>query len=120
MAKAFTGMLPFNKPSSQVEAKPLPSNGTITSEKAADERSATKTAMERLMILSVLQLSPNGLTDAQIQYETGIDQNAERPRRWQLVRDGLVKDSGLTRIWGAHKESTVWVLVSEPQQKGAA
>jgi len=98
----------FNKPSSQVEAKPLPSNGTITSEKAAESVDPTTARAQRQRILDLLIQHPEGLTDGQIEDMTGIDDNAVRPRRWQLVRDGLVFNSGETRVYGMHKAAVVW------------
>lgn len=103
------------KPSQQIEANPLPHNGTETSRRAAERVTAESAGSQRARILDALMQCPEGLTDAQIQENTGITPDAERPRRWQLVRDGLVRDSGRTRKYGLHDDAVVWVAVEGNQ-----
>lgn len=51
-----------------------------------------------------------GMTDEEIQ-ACGIVANTQRPRRVELVRAGLVRDSGRTRKTASGAESVVWVAV---------
>jgi len=50
-----------------------------------------------------------GCTDEELQVEF-TNANTERPRRIELVRMGLVKDSGRTRETSSGRKATVWVL----------
>lgn len=86
-----------------------PHNGTPTSKAAAEKVSRESAVSQRSRIMDALEQHPDGLTDAQIQDLTGIDQNGQRPRRWQLVNDGLVADSGRKRKYGLHEEAVVWI-----------
>lgn len=64
----------------------------------------------RRRVLDHLKACPNeGCTDEEIQIETGIDANTERPRRVELVRMGLVVDSGKTRQTKSGRWAAVWI-----------
>lgn len=51
-----------------------------------------------------------GVTDQQIYLLTGLDENTVRPRRNELMNDGWIVDSGLTRPTPSGKAAVVWVL----------
>ena len=52
-----------------------------------------------------------GATDEEIQ--TGLDMNpsTQRPRRVELVDQGLLEDSGRTRLTRSRRSAVVWVAV---------
>jgi hypothetical protein len=50
-----------------------------------------------------------GLTDEQILQRSGLGPNTARPRRIDLTRMGLVRDSGRTRKTASGRPATVWV-----------
>lgn len=52
-----------------------------------------------------------GATDEELQDLLQMNPNTERPRRVELVRMGLVRDSGLTRTTRSGRKATVWVAV---------
>lgn len=54
-----------------------------------------------------------GMTDEEIQRGLAMDPSTERPRRIELVRKGLVMDSGRTRRTTSGRQATVWVAVEE-------
>ena len=65
--------------------------GKAETSKDAAELAATVAASQARRILAVLRAAPEGLTDKEIQRETGIDGNSERPRRSQLEKDGYIR-----------------------------
>ena len=52
-----------------------------------------------------------GLTDEECVEVTGMSPSTVRPRRIELVRDGLLMDSGMTRKTRANRAATIWVSV---------
>ena len=50
-----------------------------------------------------------GATDQELQDALNMDPSTERPRRVDLVKRGLVKDSGSTRLTRSGRKATVWV-----------
>ncbi len=58
----------------------------------------------RLKVLEHLRQCPVGATDREIQEALSMAGSTQRPRRIELVADGLVRDSGVRR-----NRSTVWV-----------
>ena len=81
--------------------------GSDTSLQAARHMGAkpTRVTGDRQRILNVL-LS-GGKTDAEIQEILGLSGSTERPRRGELVQQGLVVDSGERR-----DRSSVWALAT--------
>jgi hypothetical protein len=54
-----------------------------------------------------------GATDEEVQTALNLRVQSETPRRVELVRDGLVHDSGSTRQTSSDKPATVWVASSK-------
>jgi hypothetical protein len=82
-------------------------NGSVTSAKAADSLGpATLNAMQR-RVLELLQATPDGLTDEEIQTRLGMNPSTQRPRRIELARRGLVVEAG-TRRTASGRMATVW------------
>lgn len=50
-----------------------------------------------------------GLTDNEMQFILHMNPSTQRPRRVELVRAGLVVDSGKTRLTPSGKRAVVWV-----------
>jgi hypothetical protein len=81
--------------------------GSQTSNDAADSLDApTLNAMQR-RVLEVLQATPDGLTDEEMQTRLGMNPSTQRPRRIELARRGLVVEAG-TRRAASGRLATVW------------
>lgn len=83
--------------------------GSATSKAAAD-RALPKAGTKRAMVLECIKRHPIGLTDEQIQWQLDMPANTQRPRRVELVKAGLVKDSGKTRLTEGGDLAVVWVV----------
>ena len=58
-----------------------------------------------------------GLTDAELEAETGLKGSTQRPRRIELVAAGLVEDSGQTRKTEGGNFAVVWRVSTGPNQQ---
>lgn len=56
-------------------------------------------------------LAAGPMTDEQIQHALSMNPSTERPRRVELVRSGLVRDSGQRAKTSSGRLATVWVAV---------
>lgn len=70
---------------------------------------ASKTSELRERILANLRVT-GPATDEQIQERLSLDPSTERPRRVELVKQGLVVDSGKTRLTRSRRPATVWTV----------
>jgi len=78
-----------------------------TSAAAADSLDGdTLNAMQR-RVLELLQATPGGLTDEEMQRRLGMIPSTQRPRRIELARRGLVVADG-TRKASSGRWATVW------------
>ena len=58
-----------------------------------------------------------GVTDDELFMELPTDnQSSIRPRRIELVRAGLVKDSGRKRKTSSGRQATVWIINESPSK----
>jgi transcription initiation factor IIE alpha subunit len=81
--------------------------GSITSAQAADSLGpATLNAMQR-RVLELLQATPEGLTDEEMQKRLGMNPSTQRPRRIELARRGLIVTGG-TRKTASGRSADVW------------
>jgi predicted ArsR family transcriptional regulator len=81
--------------------------GSQTSAAAADSLDApTLNAMQR-RVLEVLQATPDGLTDEEMQTRLGMNPSTQRPRRIELARRGMVVEAG-TRKTASGRMAVVW------------
>jgi hypothetical protein len=78
-----------------------------TSEAAADAIKP-KAPGGRQRVLQALRDSAYGLTDEELQDMLHMNPSTQRPRRVELVRMGLVRNSGRTRKTRAGLSATVW------------
>jgi transcription initiation factor IIE alpha subunit len=84
-------------------------------------REALESLPERVLrdqhraILSALttRTLSEGMTDEEIQAATGLNPNAVRPRRGELVEAGYLRESGLTRRTASGRRATVWTLTGK-------
>ncbi len=87
-------------------------SGSETS-KAAAEKAKPNAASQRARVLKLITEScwrdDPGLTDEEIQDRLGLTGNTQRPRRMELLKTGVVKDSGRTRKTKSGREAVVWV-----------
>jgi hypothetical protein len=81
--------------------------GSVTSAQAADSLGpATLSALQR-RVLALLEATPDGLTDEEMQTRLGMNPSTQRPRRIELVRRGLVVECG-TRRTASGRMASVW------------
>lgn len=95
-----------------------PTNGTATSQAAADSLSAEVLSDQQRTILRAMwsTFRDCGATDEMIQQTTGLSGNAERPRRGELVEAGWLEtrtnDYGQpeTHPTASGRQAVVWFL----------
>lgn len=64
-------------------------------------------------IFELIEASPDGLTDEQIQNNLCLPGNTERPRRGELVKQGRIQAFG-TRVTESRRLATVWIANEVP------
>lgn len=72
-------------------------------------RIASKTERLRALIFASLR-AEGSATDEELQLRLSLDPSTERPRRVELVKQGLVVDSGKTRLTRSRRPATVWTV----------
>lgn len=95
----------------QPEPEPTPPHvrGSATSKAAAEQIRRRVEVCRRAVLDCIRSKGRAGATDDEAQQATGYSGNTQRPRRVELVKAGLVKDSGETRRTAAGRQATVWV-----------
>ena len=84
---------------------------STTSERAAQEIAGSVDSLRR-RVLEFLQLNGPS-SDDEIQEALAMNPSTERPRRIELVKLGLVRDSGLTGKTRSGRACTLWIA-TEP------
>ncbi len=79
-----------------------------TSLAAAKAIAADAPTLRNQVLQYLRQCGSDGATDEQIQFYLDMSANNQRPRRVELVKAGLVVDSGCTRATAAGRKATVW------------
>ncbi len=82
--------------------------GSATSSAAAAEIEPKVNRLRRQVLDYLRIVGEAGATDEEIQRWCNMQGNTERPRRKELVRDGLVVDSGTTRKTESGRQAVVW------------
>lgn len=83
-------------------------NGTPTSKEAAEK--CTTGSSVRAKILRLLKaVGDYGATDEEIQVALDIPGDTQRPRRYELVKRGYVRDSGVKRKTSSGRRAVVWI-----------
>jgi hypothetical protein len=88
-----------------------PSNGTRTSNAAADSIAPSAATLRSRLYQWLLDRGEEGATDEEMQLGIPMAPSTQRPRRGELSRDGLVLDRGDTRPTNSGRQATVWVAV---------
>ncbi|MCH9682714.1 MAG: hypothetical protein K0V04_14865 [Deltaproteobacteria bacterium] len=102
-------------PRGQALYEPPAARGRPTRVAAAQRiRAPAKTFLGR--VLDALRDGPK--TDDELCKYTGLRDNSVRPRRIDLVRRGLVEDSGAVRPTHCGREAIVWRLRHPPEEPG--
>lgn len=81
---------------------------SATSRDAAE--SVTTAEKDRDRVLKYIRIA-YGATDEQIATALCMNPSTARPRRVELVRQGLIVDSGRTRLTASGRAATVWEAV---------
>lgn len=113
-AQAKTRAAAAKAQASQGDLFGSPMRGTAPSVRQ-DTSIAAGASMPRDRILAVkrkvlLLLSSRPLSDQELVQRLGVPENTLRPRRIELVSDGLVIDSGIRRRTESGREAIVWCL----------
>ena len=85
-----------------------PSQAHSATSRAAAEAIEPQAGNLRQDVLEALRLCPGGLTDQEIQDALSMPAHTECPRRIELVRAGLVVDSGEVRKTKSGRNAVVW------------
>ena len=81
--------------------------------KAAAKEIAPVAGTQRAMILDAIRLYGDyGLTDLGIREYCALSGDTVRPRRGELLKAGLIRDSGKTRKTASGRDAVVWVAAS--------
>lgn len=93
---------------------PYSKKAPIGTSEIAAARIATFAPNQRERVYAVIQSAGvYGLTDEEGETLTGIKTQSYTPRRGELVRDGLIRDSGDRRKTQSGCPAAVWVAVSK-------
>ena len=66
----------------------------------------------RMKVYELIRSAADGLTDEEIQDALSMNPSTQRPRRVELVRMGLVRDSGIQRLTRSERFATVWIATT--------
>ena len=79
---------------------------STTSERAAQEIAGSADSLRRLILREIQQYGP--ISDEQLQTYLQLNPSTERPRRIELVKLGLVRDSGQQGKTRSGRACTLW------------
>ena len=88
-----------------------PSSGPETSAAAARRKRASATECREQVREVIRAAGPGGITDEGICQRLCWSGNSVRPRRWELVRLGLVRDTGRTERAASGCRAILWASV---------
>lgn len=86
---------------------------TSRTSRAAAVAAEPSAGSQRARVLDALRAHPAGLTDHELQERLGLNPSTQRPRRIELVRAGLVVDSGEERETPSGRRAVVWVATGQ-------
>ena len=93
----------------------IPFVRTSQTSKAAATAIVPKLNVLQAKVLSYLaSLGAIGATDEAMQEALQMNPSTQRPRRIELLRKGLIRDSGFTRRTNAGRYATVWMYKGKP------
>ncbi|WP_399696572.1 hypothetical protein [Xenophilus sp.] len=82
-----------------------------TSRRAAEAIAPMAHTKRGLVLSHLLLCGEHGATDEEMQARIPMPANTQRPRRIELLKMGLIKASGRTRLTRSGEGATVWVAV---------
>ncbi len=106
------------KPHGPRTRAPARRNGPSTSREAARRIAGHVPAQEAVVLAHFRAQGDHGATDREVQAATGLCSDSEVPRRWALVKDGVLVDSGRRRLTPARRRAIVWTLAEYGPQGG--
>ena len=74
------------------------------------KRKRGKKELDARILAQLVGCGASGSTDEEMQFALSVPGNSQRPRRVELVRKGIVRDSGQTRPTRAGGKATVWIV----------
>lgn len=83
--------------------------GSATSEAAGRRIDPIAVGLRARVYQAIQDAGAEGATDHELEVRTGIGGSTCRPRRIELQRLGLIRDSGTTRPTPSGRVATVWV-----------
>jgi len=90
----------------------LPAQRHSETSKAAAEMAMPSALRDRERVLNFIKARGiEGSTDEELQFALLMQGSTQRPRRVELVKLGLVIDSGSTRKTISNRSATVWVAI---------
>jgi len=81
-----------------------------TSRAAAKEIAGPARSLKSRVHEFIARRGDSGCTDEEIQIALEMNPSTQRPRRVDLVRDGVVEDSGRQRKTRSGRNATIWVI----------
>ena len=102
-----TYLRPQPKPLSELPLFAPPAQAHSPTSVAAADAIMECADTKRVAVWGFIQ-GMKGATDEEIQHALGMNPSTERPRRIELVRMGLVVDSGETRKTASGRSAVVW------------
>jgi hypothetical protein len=91
-------------------------NDRETSIEAA-KKVSTKAGTQRMIALNAFRAYPEGLTDEELAFVTGIYQNSIGKRRTELVRAGWLQDAHIRRMSTRGCLMIVWQLKKDEEEQ---
>jgi hypothetical protein len=86
-----------------------PHSGGPTSQAAAEAILPNAATLRHRVLCYIAEQGGKGATDAEIQAALSMAGNTERPRRQELEKVKLIRDSGKTRPTPSGRQAVVWV-----------
>ena len=85
-----------------------PAQDSATSRAAAKAIKPASRTLEKMVLAHIRACDNYGATDQEIQQALSLSGDTERPRRWQLVKYGLICNSGFKHKTDSGLLATVW------------
>lgn len=92
-----------------------PTNGTATSNVAAERIEPAAGTLRALVLAYVRQCGEIGATDEEIQLALDMNPSTERPRRQELEKLGLILRTERTRLTRSGRSAVIFIATHEVQ-----
>ncbi len=92
-----------------------PTNGTPTSNEAAERIEPAAGTLRELVLAYVRQCGEIGATDEEIQLALDMNPSTERPRRQELEKLGLILRTSRTRPTKSGRSAVIFIATYEVQ-----